>query len=519
MAAAMARTLGLDAWAAQWRRAAAWAGAALVVLLALGGVAYWRGAGEREVQSLAAAGDDAGAARAADAYLARHPDAAGIRAVGTESLLRAWVPRWLARLGAADYTGAAQVVAQMQTLSAHNPEARELVAELDWMGRLEQFVGTRGGPDAPIRLYTDEAPMRAILQHWDQDSAARQRALERIAAAVPQFRDPYAQALSHVRKLQSDNAVYLVAIDRMNAAIVGAVGHERPAELADMISDYRNRYPRLAGLDRVDSDLRQYLPIDSALRARELAPLMAALATARFATPPFQALLADQQARRLPAPALAAPYQQAARAWNQGDSAAAIATLQQAPGGAWADELAKDVAHKKAVATQFAQLRQDTAAPDRAERVLAFYASLDPVADGYYIKAIEPEVAAMRDGALRRAQSLMTAALAGWRQYRTNGAIGGEQRLEPGVSPAFRAQARLLSGAQSQARQGMRIYAQLKATPADTEQWARVQKDIQSEVELQQRALQELRMVLDAGTLKAKLALIGGDAAQPGASP
>ena len=511
MVSAITQTLGLHGQSAQVHRALRWGGVVLAVLAVVIGAVYWRGASERQVQTLSAEGDYAGAAKAADAYLARHPDATRIQAIGTESLLRAFVPGWIDRLRGADYAGADAALRQMKTLSEHNPDAQGLVDELDWMGRLERFVGMRGGLEAPIRLYTDEAPMRDILKHWDQDSAAHQRALDRIAGYVPQFRDPYAQALSHVRKLQSDDAVYLAAIDRLNTAITGDTGRERPDELGSMIADYRDKYPRLAGLDRVDSDLRQYLVLDQALRARALAPLMAQLAKVKFTTPPFQTLLADLTAKSLPSPALTGPYQQAARAWSGGDSASAIAALEHLQGGAWADELAKDVAHKKTVAAQFAQLKQDSGAADHADRVLAFYASLDPDADGYYIKAVEPEVAAMRDSALRRAQTLMNGALTAWRQYRTNGAIGGEQRLESGVSAKFRSQAGLLSSAHAQSQQGMRIYAQLKATPSDTEQWTRVQKDIQAEVDLQRRALQELRIVLDANTLKAKLALIGDD--------
>jgi hypothetical protein len=103
----------------------------------------------------------------------------------------------------------------------------------------------------------------------------------------------------------------------------------------------------------------------------------------------------------------------------------------------------------------------------------------------------------------------MNGALASWRQYRRDGAIGGEQRLESEISGKFRTQARLLSNASAQARQGMRIYTQLKV--GDTAQWSQLQEDINSETELQRRSLQELRMVLNPALLKAKLALIGGE--------
>ncbi|MGT2493758.1 hypothetical protein ACU4GD_32775 [Cupriavidus basilensis] len=71
------------------------------------------------------------------------------------------------------------------------------------------------------------------------------------------------------------------------------------------------------------------------------------------------------------------------------------------------------------------------------ESLLSFYAMLDPAEDTYFLKAIEPDVAAIHDAATRRAQELMNGALASWRQYRRDGAIGGEQRLESEISGKF----------------------------------------------------------------------------------
>ncbi len=106
----------------------------------------------------------------------------------------------------------------------------------------------------------------------------------------------------------------------------------------------------------------------------------------------------------------------------------------------------------------------------------------------------------------------MGSAVAAWKQYRSNGVIGSEQRLEPGISPKFRAQARLLSQAQEDARQGMRIFTQLRAgESADLAQLAKIEEEIRAEADQQRHALRELRTVLDPAVLKTKLELIGGE--------
>ncbi|WP_043422123.1 FHA domain-containing protein [Cupriavidus basilensis] len=494
---------------ASLKRAARWGGAVAVAVVTLLLFLYLRGASEREMESLMAGGNYARAAAVADVYLERHPENAQFRAMGTEALLRDQVPGWIGKLQSRDFNGAEAALARMKALGVHNADARGLLGELDWIGRLNRFVAGRGGVDAPIRIYTDEASIRALLKHWNDDTPAHQRGLDRIAAYLPQFREPYADALSYVRKLQSDDSVYLAAIDRLNASLATGLASDHPEALQVVLADYAEKYPRLAGLDRIKDDLRQYVALDSALRAATLGPLMAQMAKASFSTPPFQARFREMAGSRLPTPALVRQYAEVDKAWRAGDSAKAFAGLQAIRTGPWAEAAAKDLTRKEAVAEQFAGLPKARGAKGYEEVLLSFYAMLDPAEDTYFLKAVEPDVAAIHDAAIRRAQELMNAALASWRQYRRDGAIGGEQRLESDISAKFRTQARLLSNASAQARQGMRIYAQLKV--GDTAQWSQVQEDIDSETELQRRSLQELRMVLSPALLKSKLALIGGE--------
>ncbi|MFJ4288861.1 FHA domain-containing protein [Cupriavidus sp. NPDC089707] len=504
-----ARSFGLDD-GARLRRATRWGGALLLLAVLAGVALYWHGADERAVQTLHAAGDYAGAAKAADGYLASHPDDAEVQVLGTEALLRAYVPGWVAKLKAGDFGGADAALAQMRQLSTHNADARPLVAELEWIGRLERYAAQRGA-DAPIRLYTDEAPIRQLLAHWNQDTIAHQRALGRIAADVPAFRDLYADALSDVRRLQNDASVYLAAIARLDTSIAAELGRDRPEALQPLIADYREKYPRLAGLDQVQADLDRYTALLQALRARRPGTLVARLADSRFATPPFQAQFA-QLAPRLPPPEMATQYASAAGAWQKGDSDAALAGFKQIQGGAWSDDLARDLAHKQKVAAQFAELQSARGSNGYEDRLLGFYAMLDADEDKFFANAVEADVNSVRDSALRRARELMGSAVAAWKQYRSKGVIGSEQRLEPGISPKFRAQARLLSQAQEDARQGMRIFTQLRAgESADLAQLAKVEEEIRAEADQQRHALRELRTVLDPAVLKTKLELIGGE--------
>nr|WP_132454003.1 FHA domain-containing protein [Paraburkholderia sp. BL8N3] len=489
----------------------------LAAIVAIASALYFHGSSERRMKGLIASGEYAQAAGVASDYLSRHPDDAQFSALGTEALLKAKVPEWLAALKRGQFDRASAVIAEMKRLGANNADVRPLVDELEWIGKLESFVLGRGGPDAPIRIYADEDRVGEILRHWDDDATGHQRALDRISSYVPEFREPYSAALSHLRKLQSDDSVYLAAIDRLKASIGKELGEGHPEALQAVLTEYAEKYPRLGGLDRVREDLRQYIELQKQASAPSLAPLVALLATIKFSTPPFQEQFRQMSATKLPSPAAVKQYEAVAQAWRNGQTAQALDGLQKMPVGAWSDVIAAEVTHKKAVAAQFADLQKARGTKGYEDALLSFNETLDARDDTWFIKAVQPDVAAFRDKALARAQELLNHAQALWGQYRANGSIGGSQRLESGISDSFRTQARLLSDAQAEAQRGMRIFRQVKADGAA--KWAALVDEINAEAELQRRSLQELRMVLEPGLLKNKLALIGGPGGEERRAP
>jgi pSer/pThr/pTyr-binding forkhead associated (FHA) protein len=279
-----------------------WSGGIAVVAVALVVAHYASDAPQREMSALLARGDTAQAAQLADRYLATHRDDAGFRTMGTEALLRSSVPDWIDAMNAHGFDRARVLVQRMRTLARYNPDAQPLVDAIAWVGELETFVVERGGPDAPIRIYRDEAPIHALTGQWNDDPSERQRMLDRIASYVPAFDAIYADALSRLRKLQSDDSVYVAALDRLKRAIGAALDSERLDTLAATIADYEQRYPRLAGLDAVRADLQQYQQLESDARAGHGQAVLdrlgrtslgqTSLGQIHFATPQFAAHVA-----------------------------------------------------------------------------------------------------------------------------------------------------------------------------------------------------------------------------------
>lgn len=199
MLATLRAALGGKGPSALRRRGVAALALVLVVVLAW---ALQRATGpEHRVERLLAGGAYAQAAALADEALAGDPDNRRLASLGTEALLKAGLPAWMAHLAAGRFPQAAQQVAVMRRQARHNPELAPLLDELDWIAALQAFVAGRGGAQAAVRDGADGARIAQLLKQWEEQNEAHQRAFETIAAHVPAFRDVYANALSDLRRL------------------------------------------------------------------------------------------------------------------------------------------------------------------------------------------------------------------------------------------------------------------------------------------------------------------------------
>ena len=469
---------------------------------------YMRGASERELKEAVTRGDYAQAASLANRQLEQRPDDAELKALATEAALKANVPAWLAKLQARDFEGAKAVLAGLSELGVRNPDLRPLVGELEWLGNLERLVTVRGGPQAPIRIYVDEDSIAALIARWNDNTGEHQRALARIASYVPQFAAPYSEALTHLRKLQSDATVYLAAIDRLKTNIATELNRDNPQALVAVLKDTAEKYPGLGGLDNLRQDLARYIEIKNEARTRKAGRLFALLVEARFTTPPFQEGFRTMAAgRQLPGDELVRQYAAATQPWKEGNAAESLAALQKIAAGPWAEAIAGEAARRQAVVAQFAALQQARTASGYAEQLLAFRASLDPDEDAHFARATQADLESQRDNSLVRAQESVNRARALWQEYRNNGVIEAGQRVETTISNTFRTRARLLSDAKRHAEQAAQIYAQVGA--AAPPRWSTIRDEIRIEAEQQRNALLGLRNVLAPELLKSKLALLG----------
>ena len=498
-----------------------WKAAALVAVL--GGLVLtatlW-GADERELKNAVERGDYTQASVLVNRLLEQRADDTDLRALATEAALKANVPPWLTKLQMRDFDGAQAALGTLSELGVRNPDLRPLVGELAWLGNLERLVSARGGPDAPIRIYADEDSIGALMVRWNDNTSEHQRALARVAAHVPQFSGPYSEALTHLRKLQSEATVYLAAIEKLKAAIATELSRDNPEALVPVLQEAAEKYPRLGGLDSVRGDLARYIEIRREARNRQSGQsgqsgrLFALQLKARFTTPPFQQSYRTLAASgQLPPADLVRQYEVATQAWKDGQASQALAGLQKMAVGPWAEAATKALERKQTVMARFAVLQQarvtstTSATSGYVEQLLAFRASLDADEDVYFARATQADLEQHKDQVMARAQDDLNRARALWQEYRNTGAIEASQRIETTISVPFKTRARLLSDASRYAQQGTQIYAQVDA--AGAERWAAIRDEIRAEAQAQRSALQDLRNVLEPALLKSKLALLG----------
>jgi pSer/pThr/pTyr-binding forkhead associated (FHA) protein len=486
-----------------------WKGVALVgVVGAFIWAVYWWNAPERDLKNAMGRGEYVRAAAMASQLLAQHADDAELKALATDATLKANVPVWLAKVRARDFDGAKRVLAGMSDMGRRDATLRPLTEELDWLGNFERLISERGGPEAPVRIYADEDRIEHLIGGWNDDTGEHQRALARIASHVPQFGDFYGEALTYLRKMQSESTVYLPIIERLKGNIEIELQRDDPEALQPLLKDTAAKYPGLGGLDSVRQDLASYIEIRREARTRKSGRVFALLAKANFATPPFQ-----QAARtlidggQLPPATLVRQYDAATQFWKDGNTDEAFAGLEKLTTGPWGDEVAKELERRRHVSGRYSELQQSRDADDYVDRLLTFRESLDADEDVYFVRATAADLNQRKDIVIARAQDAMNQARSLWEEYRSKGAIDAAQRIETSISDQYRTCAHLLAEASRHAREGVALYAQVD--PAGAAQWTGIRDEIESEASQQRGRLNDLSNVVEPELLKTKLALLG----------
>jgi pSer/pThr/pTyr-binding forkhead associated (FHA) protein len=489
----------------RWKFAAI--GAAVIVALAV--TAYIWNANERAFKDAIARNDYPRAATIAVRLLDKHPDDIELRAKATEVGLKAAVPAWLDKIEARDFDAAKGVLASTTALSKQDTDLRPLFDELEWLGDLERLISVRGGPEAPIRIYADEDSIEHIVSRWNEDTGEHQRALSRIASYVPQFGDWYGEALTHLRRLQSESTVYLPVVERIKANITTELSRDNPDALRPTLEDSVEKYPRLGGIDIVRQDLARYTEIRHEARSRKSGRLFALLEKAHFATPPFQqSFHALVEGGQLPPPDLLKQYDAATRSWREHNPTDALAELQKlTTTGPWGEYLSRELERRGGVASAFSALQLSRSAPDYVDRLLTFRESLDPDEDIYFTRATAADLTQQKGQVIQRAQDAMSRARTFWQEYRTTGAIDASERIETTISDEFRSRAHSLAEANKYVQQAFQLYSLVE--PAGATQWTAIRDEIQTEVDEQRSRLRDLSNVVEPALLNSKLALLG----------
>lgn len=477
-------------------------GAAVVVLLAGGALLlYQRGAEERALKTLLAEARYPEAEQRAGRYLQQHPENLEIRVLASEALLKARVPDWQSQLDQQAFNEARQ---QLGAGEAVHPQGRQLLTLLDWITDLEQFFSQRAA-GSTLQLYRDEQQIHSLLADWQALGNDGRQMMDLIRDQIPAFGPLHTRVFSHLRQLEYESSAYLAAIDSLNSDLQTLLAANRADEVTGLLDDFRKQYPNIQGLEQLTQDLEDYLVLQQSIGRRDLDVVADPEPLLAFRTPPFLQV-SEQLRAELPPAAIIERHREAQRAWLSGNTQQAISLLEAQISQPWGDALEPQLQHYRSVATGYSQLQNNSEATDTGPALIAFYSALDPGQDGYFLDILRPDFQRHADEARRNAEAALLAAEQYWEQYQQQGGIGSSLRLEAEISERFREQARLLSRAQDQASQGIRLYGLLDQTPAEPS--LSLQQRIATEVEGQRQWLQDLSTVLDPPLLDAKLRLL-----------
>lgn len=483
-----------------------WWVAGIVGLLAIGFALTFIGSEEQHLKALLAEKKFREGAVLANGYLREHPNDDRVVELATEALVKSVVPNWLDRLNATQYPEAKSLLEKTKGLTQYNKNGLEMLALLGWIVDLEGFMYARGGAQAPIVLFEHEAEMGSLIAWWEIDPRGHRRLLARLQRYQPAFKDAYARALSNLRTLRSEQALYLKAIKNLKDKIETELSAQRAAALSATLSDFAKRYPKIEGINKLQIDLENYLGFEKAIQVGDLDKILSLQTELVFLTKPFRDHASKLTATALPPENLLSQYRKATQAWLSGTPQLAIETLEGMRGGDWDEIINSKLNRYLEIEQGYQTLQQVRGAEDYGQRLVAYYSTLDQTQDVYYQQAIEDEFLSYKEAIQQRAQEALRNAQQQWAAYQNNGRIDGLDRVDGSVSKTYRNRAARLSKAYEHLIAGSQLYDLLRVDLSRS--WKRLSGEVLNEVKRQRQWLIDLNLVLEASLLKAKLDLL-----------
>lgn len=481
-------------------------GLAAAALLGVAGFYYLNDNPQGKIDQLIAEGNFMGGLETANQYLALHPGDKVVTEQATKALIRYFIPQWDEALQKNDFDASHRILDNAKQKTVNNPAIEPLLDVLGWMTELNQYIADRGGESAPVSIYKDETPIEELLHWWDSDLEKHRRTAGEIARIEPAFEPARTHAYSLLRLLRSEKATYLDALERFKQTLADQLEMDDLDKFNQSISDFKSKYPHITGIDKLAEDFKNYLPIHDSIRSSKLLHAVEAIDDRQFFTPLFKKNIARIRAQQLPPDEVVQRYEEARKLWKNGQPEKAIAALEALQQGNWGKLVNQELEAKRNLLDRYKALNQHRNNTDYAQELVAFFGSLDPEEDSYFINSIEREFHTHRDKVLQDAQLALKEARSAWEKYNDAGRIMGLQRLEAKVSKQFRNQAALLTTAYRRARHGTEIYKLLKYD--DASEGLDLYQSILQECNLQLRSLRELRMVLEPSLLDAKIRLL-----------
>ncbi|MEM1229307.1 MAG: FHA domain-containing protein [Pseudomonadota bacterium] len=462
-----------------------------------------------EIDELLASGQAEAALTLAASYEQDHqedPEAGQkLRLAFEEAVL----PGWIERMAAARFEAADDHLQAQLAIAGQLADSR-LSELLRWMSQLAQFSTSRGAASR-VTLGGDNAQIQALAAGWDSGSDQFTRLLRRLGDAYPALAPLHAEAMSRIRTIQGEGADQLQAVALLREQVDDLIEQSQFDTAVSTLGRFAEDHPDIGGVPAYTTDLTLYAELARARASAALTEYLEAAEDAQFVTDDFRAR------KRLMVPEIAAAQAvqdalgDAQALWSNGSLAEAQAVLAGSFEAPWQRLVATRAEHFGMLQTRFAALRGLVGSEEYPDAVIDFYTLLDPQADRFMYDALAEDFASHRERALANAAEMARQGETLWQRYQDSfEGVGGGLRLEPEVTERFRALAQQLTDSSRALARAHRLF-ELLDTPAPAT-LAQQYQAATEEIDRQRSALRSLRPVLGAELVRAKLALLPGEA-------
>ena len=368
--------------------------------------------------------------------------------IGTKSLLKLIIPAFRDSLEKNNYSDFNIIIERYKAISSNISGAHTILDLFLFMSKVDSFA------DLHKTSYSiDDEEWKtgtiSINQEWRKSQNEYKPVIDEINQLEPQLSETIASFFSKINTNQENEIYFINKITDLETDVQSLL-QKKDFDSADkLVKKFSSTHSKLTNTDKWTSDLALYVSLVELLDNIDLFDIASVNETETPQTALFKRATQDYIREKIPAQQISQQIALAKRYWKNGQPDKAKALLEELPETVIQEMITEKILFLDQVISYQQKLENPETESDCVV-IAAFFKFLEN--ENTLLKTHHQEqFTTCRSQAQKLISNHSRKAETAYEQYKTDGAISGQMRMEPKISNHFQKQAQLLATAVSEA--------------------------------------------------------------------